>query len=156
MSEKSNNQEPKNLPVYSMGTGKQLNENAKDGVKPNFELEAKPVRCQGYWPGHNFHWIPIFRYSEPRVPITAKWIEGEKFEVEVDGKTVYWYHHDPIRLREALAKAKPGDVKATEGRPWIFISTGDGSYSFNCHDEPLKGCSVEANAYKPKKEDSNE
>ena len=145
MSEETNNQEPKMLPVFSSHIGKQFNELAKSGATADFEITSEPVKCSGYWEGHNFHWIPIFRYSEPRIPITARWIEGEKFEVVVNGETVHWYHHDPERLKEGLAKARPDQVKATEGRPWIFISTGDGAYAFNCAEEPLKGCTAEAN-----------
>jgi len=145
VSEENNNQEPEMLQVFQMESGKQFNELAKSGATPDFEITSDPVKCTGYWEGHNFHWIPLFRYSQPRIPISARWIEGQKFEVLVNGATVYWYHHDPERLKQALSKAKPDQVKATEGRPWIFISTGDGAYAFNCAEEPLKGCTQGAN-----------
>ncbi len=145
VSEENNNQEPEMLQVFQMESGKQFNQLAKSGATPDFEITSDPVKCTGYWEGHNFHWIPLFRYSQPRIPISARWIEGQKFEVLVNGATVYWYHHDPERLKQALSKAKPDQVKATEGRPWIFISTGDGAYAFNCAEEPLKGCTAEAN-----------
>jgi hypothetical protein len=140
MSEEINNQEPGMLPVFTMKTQKQLNVTAKEGSKPNFVLDPETYYCPWYHPGHNFHWIPIFNHSQPRIPIEARWLEGKAFEVVVEGKTAVWYHHRPERLKQAISKAQPGDIKATVGRPWIFISTGDGAYAFNCDEEPIKDC----------------
>ncbi len=134
------NKEPKLLQVFDLATGKQLSSNAASGDEAQFKVESKPVRCSGYWPGHNFHWIPLFRYSQPRIPIQAKWVSGKEFEVIVEEKTVRWFHHDPERLKEALSKAAVDGVKATQGRPWIFVETGDGAYAFNCSAERIKAC----------------
>ncbi len=135
-----NDKEPKLLQVFDLGTGKQLSSNAASGSEAKFQVETKPVSCTNYAPGHNFHWIPLFRFSQPRIPIQAKWVSGKEFEVVVEGKTVWWFHHDPERLKEALSKAAADGVKATQGRPWIFVETGDGAYAFNCSAERIKAC----------------
>ena len=142
MSEETNpqNNEPTYLQVFSSGTGKQLNSNALEGAEPRFELEKIAVQCSTYAEGHHFHWIPIFRYSEPRLKIKARWLEEDKFEIMTGSHTVIWRHHDPERLKAALAQAIPEDIKRTQGRPWIFIETGNGAYAFNCADEEMVPC----------------
>ncbi|NDC49271.1 MAG: hypothetical protein EBZ61_09390 [Micrococcales bacterium] len=135
-----NKQEPQLLQVFDLATGKQFSSNAVKGVDPQFTVQAKPVSCTNYAPGHNFHWIPLFRFSQPRIPIQAKWFSGNQFEVFVEGNTAMWFHHDPERLKEALSKASAAGVQATEGRPCIFVDTGDGAYAFNCSEEPIEAC----------------
>jgi hypothetical protein len=142
MSEENNktNDEIRYLEVFGNKDGKQLNSRALDGQASSFTLNTPQPPCQKYAAGHHFHWIPVFRYSQPRVPITAKWLEGDQFEIQVEGETVIWRHHNPERLKEALEKAKPEDIRATQGRPWIFIEAGDGAFAFNCSEEELVPC----------------
>ena len=142
MSEENNtpNEDVRYIEVFGNKDGKHLNSRALEDVPAYFTLETPNVECKKYHPGHYFHWIPIFRYSQPRVPISVKWLEGDQFEIQVEGETVIWRHHNPERLKEALAKAKPEDIRATQGRPWIFIEAGDGAFAFNCSEEELVPC----------------
>ncbi len=141
MSEETNApQEARHLPVFNIGTQEQLNTDAGNPDASRFEVEKVQVKCAFFWPGHNFHWIPLMRYSEPRIPVQALWLEDDSFEVKVEGRTEIWYHHDPARLKEALAKCRPSDVKATQGRSWLFINHGTGSYAFNCAKKPIEAC----------------
>jgi hypothetical protein len=80
------------------------------------------------------------RYSEPRIPVEAVWLEGKAFEVKVEGRKEIWYHHDPERLKDALAKCKKSDIKATQGRTWLFINHGTGAYAFNCSNQKIQAC----------------
>ena len=136
----SENKEPKNLELFSNREGKQLNELAFDQPESDYSLETDRVPCTSYAPGHHFHWIPIFRYSEPRIPVTVGWKEGKAFVVEVEGKTEIWYHHEPERLKEALQKADPESLRATTGRPWLFVGCGNGAFAFNCSTTELEEC----------------
>lgn len=141
MSEDNNApQEARHLPVFNLGNQEQLNEDAGKSDASRFEVEKVKVKCDFFWAGHNFHWIPLMRYSEPRIPVEAIWLEDDTFEVKVEGRTEIWYHHDPARLKEALAKCRPSDLKATQGRPWLFINHGGGSYAFNCSNKPIEAC----------------
>jgi hypothetical protein len=141
MSEENNTpQEARPLPVFNLGTQEQLNTNARNPDASRFEVERVKVNCAYFWPGHNFHWIPLLRHSEPRIPVEATWLEANAFEVKVEGRTEIWYHHDPERLKDALAKCRKSDVKATQGRPWLFINHGTGSYAFNCARAELQVC----------------
>jgi hypothetical protein len=141
MSEENNiPKEPKSLPVFNLGSQEQPNTDARNPDANRFEVERVKIKCSGFWAGHNFHWIPLMRYSEPRIPVQALWLEDDSFEVKVEGRTEIWYHHDPARLKDALAKCRPSDVKATQGRSWLFINHGTGSYAFNCANKPIEAC----------------
>ena len=141
MSEENNTpQEARHLQIFNIGTQEQLNTDAGNPDASRFEVEKVKVKCAFFWPGHNFHWIPLMRLSEPRIPVQAVWLEDDSFEVTVEGRTEIWYHHEPARLKSALAKCRPSDVKATQGRPWLFINHGTGSYAFNCANKPIQAC----------------
>ncbi len=95
--------------------------------------------CYSYAPGHHFHYIAINSASRPRVPATVK-VYGAAFQVTVEGETSLWFTHNPQRLLIALAGAKPEDIEATKGRPWLFVK---GNYSLDCFNmttEPLTPC----------------
>jgi hypothetical protein len=132
--------EAKHLPVFNLGTEEQLNTDANKTEANRFEVRRVEVKCAYFWPGHNFHWIPLLRHSEPLIPVEAAWIQGNAFEVKVEGRTEIWYHHDPERLKDALSKCRKSDVKATQGRPWLFINHGTGSYAFNCANKEIQVC----------------
>ena len=134
------NNEPKPLQIFSIGSGKQLDSRALGDTQPDYEIEKPERRCPRFQAGHNFHWIPIFNHSHPRIEIQAKWLLDNQFEVVVEGKTEIWFHHEPERLKSALARTKPGGIKATVGRPWMFVDAGDGSYAFHCADGPMLPC----------------
>jgi hypothetical protein len=141
MSEENNTpREPRSLPVFNLGTQEQLNTDARKADANRFEVERVKIKCSGFWAGHNFHWIPLMRYSEPRIPVEAVWLEGKAFEVKVEGRTEIWHHHDPERLKDALAKCKKSDIKATQGRTWLFINHGTGAYAFNCSNQKIQAC----------------
>jgi hypothetical protein len=134
------NNQAKPLKVFSLGEAKELNSKPNEKSEADFEIEESERRCQRFQAGHNFHWIPIFNRSQPRIEIQAKWLQDNQFEVVVEGKTEIWFHHEPERLKAALARTKKGGIKATLGRPWIFVDAGDGSYAFNCSNKPMIPC----------------
>ena len=140
MSEENNNPEPRPLEVFSSAAGNQLNSSSLDGGEDRFTLEKIQIKCSGYWPGHHFHWIPILRHSQPRIPVGVRWLQDNAFEVVVEGRTEIWYHHDPERIKEALSKCNKEDIKATQGRTWLFINHGTGSYAFNCDNKEIQPC----------------
>ena len=141
MSEENNApQEARPLPVYNLGNQEQLNEDANKADTSRFELGKIKARCDYYSAGHNFHWIPLMRHSQPRIPVEANWLEGNAFEVKVEGRAEIWYHHEPSRLKEALAKCKMSDIQATKGRHWLFINHGTGAYAFNCDINKVRVC----------------
>lgn len=141
MSEENNSpQEARPLPVFDLGSQEQLNADANKAGASRFELGKITARCDYYSAGHNFHWIPLMRHSQPRISVEAIWLEGNAFEVKVEGRTEIWYHHEPARLKEALAKCKKSDVQATKGRNWLFISHGTGAYAFNCDINKVRVC----------------
>ena len=134
------NNEPKPLQIFSMRSSKQLDSRALGEAQPDYEIEKPKRHCTRFQAGHNFHWIPIFNHSHPRIEIQAKWLKDNQFEVDVGGATAIWLHHEPERLKAALATTKPGGIKATVGRPWMFVDTGDGSYAFHCADGSMLPC----------------
>jgi hypothetical protein len=132
--------EAKPLQVFSLGSQEQLNADANKSDASRFEVGKVKARCDYYSAGHNFHWIPLMRHSQPRIPVEAVWLEGNAFEVKVEGRTEIWYHHEPARLKDALAKCAKSDVKATQGRHWLFINHGTGAYAFNCDVNKVRVC----------------
>ena len=95
--------------------------------------------CYSYAEGHHFHYIAINRASNPRVPAAVRVI-GEAFQVTVEGKTSFWFTHNPQRLLIALAGAKPENITATKGRTWLFVKGEYSHDAFNMTDEPLTPC----------------
>jgi len=101
--------------------------------------------CGSYAPGHHFHWIPIFNHSHPRVPAKVRWVEGKMFEATLENnEKVNWYYHQPERVILALEQCDADAVKVTEGRPWVFISSGGQAFAFNMSEEPIGDCKTDA------------
>ncbi len=95
--------------------------------------------CYSYAEGHHFHYIAINSASQPRVPAQVR-VFGEAFQVTVEGVTSFWFTHNPQRLLIALAGAKPENIEATKGRPWLFVKGDYSTDCFNMTNEPLTPC----------------
>jgi hypothetical protein len=128
------------LEVFSFKHHKQYATNAEVDVVKGFTLGPVRSDCQSYAEGHHFHWIPVFKYTSEKEFAEVRWLDDQAFEVNTQGKTLTWYHHDAERLKEALEKCRREDVMAIKDRPWIFIWCGDGCYAFNCSEEPIETC----------------
>ena len=102
--------------------------------------EEKKQACRSFADGHHMHYIAVNSASRPRVPASIKMYGGAAFLVTVEGESALWFTHDPLRLRIALAGAKPENVEATKGRSWLFVK---GDYSvecFNMSTKPVTPC----------------
>lgn len=115
------------------------------GLKNEADPNNQKIPCTMFHAGHNFHWIPVFNHSHPRVPATVKWLKENQFQVMVDGSTRVWYHHQPERLKYAIANNPTGIVHVTKGRPWLFVTNGAGANAFNCSVSPVPIC-LESNS----------
>ena len=111
----------------------------QERTKPMSEDKTKNV-CHSYADGHHFHYIAINSASRPRVPATVKVFGDAAFQVTVAGVTNLWFTHDPQRLLIALAGAKPENIEATRGRPWLFVKGDYGVSCFNMATGPLTPC----------------
>ncbi len=97
--------------------------------------------CQSYRAGHQTHWIMAKRHHADREPGTVLGFEGDLVVVRcADGTTRRWWHHQPQRLRAAVA-AFGSDVELIPGLPALLCS----GYWFSCRaggPDPATRCIV--------------
>ena len=97
--------------------------------------------CQSYRAGHQTHWIMAKRHHADREPGTVLGFDGDLVLVRcADGTTRRWWHHQPHRLRAAVA-AFGSDVELIPGLPALLCS----GYWFYCRQEapdPAHSCVV--------------
>ena len=115
-----------------------------------------PKQCGLFKPGHDPHWIQIFRATEDRVNLRAP---GHVIDLRNDGTVVIdvqqneyrLWNHDVERLAEAVAAA---DGQFSYQARWglLRVPTDDGHYAFcmaktdvhvRCPDEAPTGTAVE-------------
>ena len=78
--------------------------------------------CQSYRAGHQTHWIMAKRHHADREPGAVLGFEGDLVVVRcADGTTRRWWHHQPQRLRAAVA-AFGSDVELIPGLPALVCS----------------------------------
>ena len=89
--------------------------------------------CQSYRAGHQTHWIMAKRHHADREPGTVLGFDGDLVLVRcADGTTRRWWHHQPQRLRAAVA-AFGSDVELIPGLPALLCS----GYWFYCRRRKL-------------------
>ena len=97
--------------------------------------------CQSYRAGHQTHWIMAKRHHADREPGTVLGFDGDLVVVRcADGTTRRWWHHQPQRLRAAVA-AFGSDVELIPGLPALLCS----GYWFYCRaggPDPATRCVV--------------
>ena len=97
--------------------------------------------CQSHRAGHQTHWIMAKRHHADREPGTVLGFDGDLVVVRcADGTTRRWWHHQPQRLRAAVA-AFGFDVDLLPGLPALLCS----GYWFFCRvgaPDPAHSCVV--------------
>ncbi|MBB6627140.1 hypothetical protein H5V45_07380 [Nocardioides sp. KIGAM211] len=85
--------------------------------------------CASFGPGHQLHWQHWKKATAATlVPVSEVDVDGTLVEVHVAGRQPFhWLHHDPARLRDALAKAEMPILASPQ---WQALRV-DG-YWFNC------------------------
>jgi hypothetical protein len=66
----------------------------------------------------------------------------------LDALQAYWQVIPSVRaalfedLRPGYSQLRiaKSDIKATQGRTWLFINHGTGAYAFNCSKEKIQAC----------------
>ncbi len=90
---------------------------------------AVTAGCGSYGPGHLLHWMQWKRATAAHcVPVSRVIQHGTSIELLIPGQApLRWLHHDPARLRAALASAELPILACPE---WQALRV-DGFW-FNC------------------------
>lgn len=106
------------------------------------KLDERPgatTGCESYGPGHRLHWTLWKQATAARcVPVSQVLLDGTMIELLIEGRApLFWHHHDPDGLREALDAAEDPILAAPQ---WQALRI-DG-YWFNCapRDSSFQHC----------------
>ena len=101
--------------------------------------------CQGFWPGHQVHWIPALKAAKERdaccsaVVQSISWhasivanlnVEDHVIAIETGGEVRRYWNHDPDRIARALELFGP-DVQLQVRWGLFGIPNGKGIYLFS-------------------------
>jgi len=101
--------------------------------------------CQGFWPGHQVHWIPALKAAKERDPCCSavvqsiSWhasnganlnVEDHVIAIETGGEVRRYWNHDPDRIARALELFGP-DVQLQVRWGLFGILNGKGTYLFS-------------------------
>ena len=101
--------------------------------------------CQGFWPGHQVHWIPALKAAKKRDPCSSavvqsiSWsvsivpnleVEGHVIAIQTSGEVRRYWNHDPDRIARALEIFGP-DVQLQDGWGLFGIPNGKSTYLFS-------------------------
>ena len=101
--------------------------------------------CQGFWPGHQVHWIPALKAAKERDPCCSAVVQSISWHasivanlnvvdrviaIETGGEVRRYWNHDPDRIARALELFGP-DAQLQDRWGLLEIPNGKGTYLFS-------------------------